>query len=78
MKSLIIEGGLLIIQNKTYYNNAIMLWDFFGRINNSILLNSRAHKEIFTWPVFNAHDLIIITPVKRRTQCTCLIERGLF
>ena len=42
------RGGLFIIQNKTYYKNWTMLWDFFERINISILLTSKAHKDIFT------------------------------
>ena len=47
--------------------------------STSILLTSKANKEILTWAVFNVHDLIIITPVKRPTQCacfTCLISGG--
>ena len=50
-----------------------MLRDFFKRINISILLTSFANKEIFTWALFNANDLIIITAVKRPTQCICFL-----
>ena len=63
-------------------------WDFFERINISILLTSKAHNKTFTWTVFNAHGLVIFTAVKRTTRCACflcltseakegvLIERG--
>ena len=41
-------GGLFIIQNKTYYKNWTMLMNFFERINISMLLTSKAHKDYFT------------------------------